>query len=466
MVKSHQSYFSKLYMALDIIILVISFAASYFVRFDVIGAADGVKYLPLNYYLKYLIYVIIGFTAVFLISGLYNSKKNFKPGNVILCTVRANFFGAAYFLALLYIFREVNISRAFIFVFACVSTCVMLIYRLLVRLALKKSRKMGKHLKNVLIIGYSYTTERYIEALSRHPEWGYKVCGILCDNMAKNTRYMGVSVKGAVSDLKEVLDNNSFTEIVICLKVTDYNDLKEIVTETEKHGIHIKFAPDFQNMISSGAEIEDMDGLPVINIRKSPLSYPGNRFVKRTGDIILSLILIIIFFIPMLIICIIIRAGGEKSVIFKQTRVGKNGKNFTMYKFRTMRDTEPEEEKHMWTTENDSRVTASGAFFRRTSLDELPQLFNILRGDMSLVGPRPERPYFVDKFKEEIPRYMVKHQVRPGLTGLAQVTGYRGDTNIARRIEQDINYIENWSVPLDISILVRTIFCVHDKNAY
>lgn len=168
----------------------------------------------------------------------------------------------------------------------------------------------------------------------------------------------------------------------------------------------------------------------------------------------------------MAVICIIIRAGGEKNVIFKQTRVGKNGKNFTMYKFCTMRETDTEEEKHMWTTENDSRVTASGAFLRRTSLDELPQLFNILRGDMSLVGPRPERPYFVDKFKEEIPRYMVKHQVRPGLTGLAQVTGYRGDTNIARRIQQDINYIENWNVLLDILILARTIFCIHDKNAY
>lgn len=466
MVKSHQNYFSKLYMALDTIILVISFAAAYFVRFDLIGAADGVKYLPLSYYLKYLIYVIIGYAGIFLISGSYNSKKNFKISSIIIGTIRANFFGAAYFLALLYIFREVNISRAFIFVFACISTCMMLCYRLLAYLCLKKSHKKGKHLKNVLIIGYSYTTERYIEALMRHPEWGYRVWGILCDNMVRDTKYMGVSVRGTLSDLQEVFNNNFFTEAVICLKVTDYNDLKEIVTETEKHGIHIKFAPDFQNMISSGAEIEDMDGLPVINIRKSPLSYPGNRFVKRTGDIILSLILIILFFIPMIIICIIIRADGQKKVIFRQTRVGKNGKNFTMYKFCTMRETDTEEEKHMWTTENDSRVTASGAFLRRTSLDELPQLFNILRGDMSLVGPRPERPYFVDKFKEEIPRYMVKHQVRPGLTGLAQVTGYRGDTNIARRIQQDINYIENWNVLLDILILARTIFCIHDKNAY
>lgn len=208
-------------------------------------------------------------------------------------------------------------------------------------------------------------------------------------------------------------------------------------------------------------------GLPVINIRYVPLSNTGNIIIKRAIDIIGSLVGIIITSPVMLLSAIAVKCSGPGPVIFRQERVGRHNKSFQMYKFRSMEQQSPGDEKKAWTVKNDPRVTGVGKILRRTSLDELPQLFNILKGDMSLVGPRPERPLFVEKFKEEIPRYMVKHQVRPGLTGWAQVNGLRGDTSIKKRIEYDIYYIENWTLGLDIKIIFMTFFTGFvNKNAY
>lgn len=208
-------------------------------------------------------------------------------------------------------------------------------------------------------------------------------------------------------------------------------------------------------------------GLPVINIRNVPLTNTANMLTKRLMDIVGSLVGIVLTSPIMLICAIAVKATSRGPVVFKQERVGLHGKHFSMYKFRSMEQQKPSEEQKAWTVKNDPRVTNVGKIMRKTSLDELPQLFNILKGDMSLVGPRPERPLFVDKFKEEIPRYMVKHQVRPGLTGWAQVNGYRGDTSIRKRIEYDLYYIENWTVWLDVKIIFMTFFTGFiNKNAY
>lgn len=208
-------------------------------------------------------------------------------------------------------------------------------------------------------------------------------------------------------------------------------------------------------------------GLPVINIRYVPLSNTGNMVIKRVMDIVGSVFGIIITSPILLIIAILVKATSPGPVIFKQERVGMHNEPFYMYKFRSMEQQTEEDEKRAWTVRNDPRVTAVGKILRKTSLDELPQLFNILKGDMSLVGPRPERPLFVEKFKEEIPRYMIKHQVRPGLTGWAQVNGYRGDTSIKKRVEYDLYYIENWTLGLDIKIIILTFFTGFiNKNAY
>ena len=251
------------------------------------------------------------------------------------------------------------------------------------------------------------------------------------------------------------------------MALKDYDHLEYIVDLCEKSGVHTKFIPDYNSLVPSHPYTEDLMGLPVINIRYVPLTNTLNWFAKRAVDIIGSTLGILISSPIMIAAAIAVKCSGDGPVIFKQERVGLHNKTFKMYKFRTMEMQKPSAEQKGWTVKDDPRVTKAGKILRKTSLDELPQLFNILMGEMSLVGPRPERPQFVEKFKEEIPRYMIKHQVRPGLTGWAQVSGYRGDTSIRKRIEYDLYYIENWSMAFDFRIMFLTIFKGFiNKNAY
>ena len=290
--------------------------------------------------------------------------------------------------------------------------------RIIMRKALRTLRKRGYNLKHILLVGYSRAAEEYIDRILSNPQWGYVVCGILDEHIPGGTTYKGVKVLGTLGNLEYILT-------------------------------------------------EDLMGLPVINIRYVPLTNTGNMMIKRAMDIVGSLFGIIITSPIMLLSAILVKCSSPGPVIFKQERVGLHNKSFYMYKFRSMAMQTAAEEKKGWTVRNDPRVTGIGKILRRTSIDELPQLFNILKGDMSLVGPRPERPQFVEKFKEEIPRYMVKHQVRPGLTGWAQVNGLRGDSSIKKRIEYDIYYIENWTLGFDIKIILMTFFTGFiNKNAY
>ena len=251
------------------------------------------------------------------------------------------------------------------------------------------------------------------------------------------------------------------------MPLKDYDNLEHVVSICEKSGVHTKFIPDYNSVIPTRPYTEDLMGLPVINIRYVPLSNNSNKVIKRTMDIMGSAAGIVVLSPLLLLLAALVKISSPGPVIFKQERVGLHSKPFYMYKFRSMEQQSEEEEKKAWTVRDDPRVTGIGKFLRRTSLDELPQLFNILKGDMSLVGPRPERPLFVERFREEIPRYMVKHQVRPGLTGWAQVNGFRGDTSIKKRIDYDIYYIENWTIGFDIKIIFLTFFTGFvNKNAY
>lgn len=338
---------------------------------------------------------------------------------------------------------------------------------MLIFYSLRKMRKRGLNQKQVVLVGYSRAAEEYIDRIQENPQWGYVVRGILDDNVAAGTLYKGIKVIGRIANLNVILPESRLDEIAITLGLSEYYRLEEIVALCEKSGVHTKFIPDYNKIIPTKPYTEDILGLPVINIRYVPLSNTFNAMIKRVMDIFGSIIGIIVASPVMLVMCILIKLTSPGPLIYRQERVGLHNQTFWMYKFRSMEIQPEAEEKKAWTVKNDPRVTGIGRFMRRTSIDELPQLFNILKGDMSLVGPRPERPFFVEKFREEIPRYMVKHQVRPGLTGWAQVNGYRGDTSIRKRIEYDLYYIENWSVGLDIKIMFMTIFKGFvNKNAY
>ncbi|MCH5264969.1 MAG: undecaprenyl-phosphate glucose phosphotransferase [Lachnospiraceae bacterium] len=476
MIKGNQKLLNLFRILIDAAIIIFSFVLAYYLRFDdvhsfliryeFIEEPLGV-YGSLKDYLQILFMLIPCYLVSYYFFHLYDPKRVKSRKSEIFSILKANIVGILYCVAFLFFYRDRSYARLFIIIFVTINFMLEVFFRFFTTTILRKFRRKGLNQKHILLIGYSRAAESYIDRLLAHPEWGYSIHGILDDHKPLGHAYRDIHVIGRINELGKMLGENDYDEIAITLGINHYDKLEGIVSVTEKSGVHTKFIPDYNNIIPTRPYTEDLDGLPVIHVRKVPLSNSFNRFLKRTIDIIGSLLLIVLFSIPMLVITIIIKATSPGPLIFKQERVGLHNRPFKMFKFRSMEVQDDIKEKHAWTTQNDPRVTPIGKFIRKTSLDELPQFFNVLRGDMSLVGPRPERPFFVEKFKEEIPRYMVKHQVRPGITGWAQVNGYRGDTSIRMRIDCDLYYIENWSLGLDIKILFLTIFKGFvNKNAY
>ncbi|MGL4670156.1 MAG: exopolysaccharide biosynthesis polyprenyl glycosylphosphotransferase, partial [Methanobacteriaceae archaeon] len=274
-------------------------------------------------------------------------------------------------------------------------------------------------------------------------------------------------ILGHFSDLESHLSNNNYDRIIIAIPLKEYQNLNKLVDICENNGVKAEIIPGYYKFFPAKPSIDMLEDMPIINIRHVPLDDALNKFVKKITDLAFSIFAIIITSPITIIVIILIKATSKGPIIFKQERIGKNKKPFMMYKFRSMKIQDNEEELSQWTTEDDPRKTKIGSFIRKNSIDELPQFFNVLKGEMSVVGPRPERPFFVDKFKEEIPKYMVKHQVSPGLTGWAQVHGCRGDTSIKKRIGYDIYYVENWNFYLDIKIMFRTVVrAIFNSDAY
>ena len=468
MIKDNQKVFNRLMVLIDVGITTASFVLAYTFKFYVLNDGPGIGVLPLREYMRLLPFILPFYALIYYVCSVYAPKRTVRRRFEIYGIIKANTIGIMALIIVLYmIIREINFSRSVIGFFYIFNVGITSGFRLVLRRGLRTIRRKGYNLKHILLVGYSRAAEEYIDRLSDNPQWGYVACGILDNHIPAGTLYKGVKVLGRLGNLEVILPENKLDEIAISLPLKDYEHLENIVATCEKYGVHTKFIPDYNSLIPSKPYTEDLMGLPVINIRYVPLTNTGNIIIKRIMDVAGSLLGILITSPIMLAAVILIKLTSPGPVIFKQERVGLHNKPFDMYKFRTMERQPPGEEKKAWTVRNDPRVTPVGRFLRRTSLDELPQLFNILSGDMSFIGPRPERPHFVEKFKEEIPRYMVKHQVRPGLTGWAQVNGLRGDTSIRKRIEYDIYYIENWTIWFDLKIILMTFFTGFiNKNAY
>ena len=468
MIKDNQKVFNRLLVIIDAAITAASFMLAYFFKFYVLNDGPGVGVLPASDYFSLLAFIVPAYILLYYLCGVYTPKRTVRLRFEVYGIVKADTIGiVALIIFMFLILREIHYSRSVMVIFYVFNVFFTAGFRFALRKSLRTVRGKGYNLKHILLVGYSRAAEEYIDRLSDNPQWGYVACGILDNNVPAGTLYKGVKVLGSLGNLEIILPENKLDEIAITLPLRDYDYLEAIVGTCEKFGVHTKFIPDYNSLIPSKPYTEDLEGLPVINIRYVPLTNTGNILIKRVIDIIGSLVGIILTSPIMLISAILVKCTSRGPIIFKQERVGLHNKPFYMYKFRSMEMQSAKEERKAWTVKNDPRVTTVGRILRKTSIDELPQLFNILKGDMSLVGPRPERPHFVDKFKEEIPRYMVKHQVRPGLTGWAQVNGLRGDTSIKKRIEYDIYYIENWTVGLDIKIILLTFFTGFiNKNAY
>ncbi len=469
MIRDNQKYFNRLLVLLDALVITAAYWLSWFLWLSGLVKENdpGTGILSVQVYLIAFLAIVPEYLILYNSFDLYSSKRTAKTVYEIFNIIKANTIGLLAVMVVLYAINIPDFSRGMVGVFYGINIVAESLMRKAVRYGLRRMRRKGYNVKHILLVGYSRAGEEYINKIKANPEWGYEVCGILDDNVPVGAVYKGVRVTGEIDSLQAILTENRLDEIGITLSLSDYDRLENIVKTCEKTGVHTKFIPDYNSVIPSRPCLEDLDGLAVVNIRRVPLSNMANMLLKRIVDIVGALFAIVLASPFMLAAAVGVKVTSRGPLIFKQERVGLHNKPFQMYKFRSMEVQNDADEKKGWTTKNDPRVTKVGRLLRSTSIDELPQLFNVLKGDMSLIGPRPERPLFVEKFKEEIPRYMIKHQVRPGITGWAQVNGYRGDTSIKKRIEYDLYYIENWSMGFDFKILFLTFFKGFiNKNAY
>jgi len=347
--------------------------------------------------------------------------------------------------AMFYLFRLEEFSRGVLGIYYVTVVATMVSKRLVIRYSLRYIRSKGYNLKHNLVVGGGHLARRYAEEVAGDKSLGVHLAGI-------------IPPRGNdwVEWLEKQLHGEGIDEVILALEPEELGVTVQVIQLCEKSGTKVSVIPFYNDVIPTRANIDNIGSIKLIQLRTTPLDEPFNAALKRAFDIVVSAVLLLILSPFLLFISIAIKFSSPGPVLFRQERVGLNKKSFTMLKFRSMRLNDAQDTS--WSKNEDERRTWIGSLLRKLSLDELPQLWNVLKGDMSLIGPRPEIPYFVEQFRETVPLYMVKNQVRPGMTGWAQVNGYRGDTSIPKRIEHDIWYIENWSFGLDLKILVKTVF--------
>ena len=451
MIKENQRLINQLNIISDGLIVFLMVPVSFWLRFFVLPG--GVISVPLRNYLVLAAGLAVLFVFTFALFGLYQSFRKVPIGKELSCLWVACALDLAVVLSVLFIGREQHFSRWTMAIFFMLSVGLLSAKRLGMRKLMRHLRSRGYNQKHVVLLGGGAVAEMYLSAVEKERELGYFVDGYVAAAPAEG---WSIPYLGAFEQLEAILDEYKPDEVVSAIEMEDYVRTPRLIAACEKTGTKISIIPFYSEYITSNPQFDDIGGIPLLNIRRIPLDNWGNAFCKRAMDVICSGILLIVTSPIMLICAIGVKLSSPGPVIFKQERVGRGKKNFNMYKFRSMKVNDTQNTG--WSSDRDNRKTKFGSFIRKCSLDEFPQFFNVFKGDMSLVGPRPELPFFVDRFKEEVPLYMVKHQVRPGITGWAQVNGLRGDTSIKERIEHDLYYIEHWSLLFDLKILLMTVF--------
>ena len=450
MIKENQKILNDFNILTDGLAVLIAMILAYAVRFIILEGEYG--HITLSIYIKLAFIVIPLYLLIYAGFGLYESFRRKDFSRELSLIIQANFLGIVILFTCLFFMKWIDLSRWTLVFFFLLNTTGTASKRYLVRYILRKYRKKGYNIKHIVLIGSGPLAKEYLEAIRRNKTLGFSAIGyISLKKEIKNAKYLG-----HYDQIEGALENYNPDEAIVALEAEEFQLLPKVINSCEKAGVKLCVIPFYLKYMPSKPYMDDIEGIPLINIRRIPLDNILNAIVKRTMDILGSLCLIILFSPVMLFAAIGTKFSSPGPIIFKQERIGLNKEPFTMYKFRSMRVNPVEQTA--WTTLDDPRKTKFGSFIRKVSIDELPQFFNVLKGDMSLVGPRPERPYFVEQFKETIPLYMVKHQVRPGITGWAQINGLRGDTSIEQRIQHDIYYIENWTILFDIRILFKTLF--------
>ena len=453
MIRKNQEFLNKVNILLDMLLVIISYLFASWLRLVIFdGSWDNMAAISGKTILLAVAYSLVLF-LLFSLMGFYNTTRTRRliwKCRIIFLGVTLSILIASTFL---FLFRLVDFSRGVLLVFYLTTLFLLIGKYAFMRLVLSRFRGKGYNLKHVIVIGTGKLAQQYKKDIESEPELGFRIKGFIGKQELLQNQEEWL---GSFSELDEQLSSSDINEVVIALNPEEYNRLWQIIPDCERNGVKYSVIPFYNDIIPTNPTIETIGHSKLINMRTNRLENVGWAILKRSFDILASGLGLVILSPLMLIIAICVKRSSPGPILFRQKRVGFRRKEFEMLKFRSMRQND--EEDTAWTTNEDPRRTKIGSFLRKTSLDELPQLINVLKGDMSLVGPRPELPHFVEQFRETIPYYMVKHQVKPGMTGWAQVNGYRGDTSIEKRVELDLWYIDNWSIELDMLILIKTVF--------
>ena len=466
MLKRYHHIVGGIFRFTDAVIIGLAWLAAYAIRFY-IPLVHVTKGLPrFSKYAALSPLIIALWMVVFTSFNVYQARRMLRRTHEAYLLLKAHTVALLLFISITYFFSEYYYSRVVIAYFAAIGGLGIILFRLILRNTLREVRRRGYNLRHVIGIGEGVALETLIHRLDRFPELGLRMTGIITKNNSSSERIAGKPVLGHFAQTREIIHRYKPDQILISLPRNQYSELDAILGLLKDETIDLKLIPDVHEYVTLGCEIEDFDGLPIVYLNDSPLHGWG-AVAKRLTDIILSAIALIILSPLLILISLAIKIFSPGPIFYSQERMGLDGRTFRILKFRSMRIDAETASGAVWAIENDDRRTRLGTFIRSTSLDELPQFWNVLLGDMSLVGPRPERPVFVQKFRNDIPHYMLRHKVKAGITGWAQVNGWRGNTSLDRRIECDLYYIRNWSYLFDIKILILTIWKGFiNRNAY
>jgi Undecaprenyl-phosphate glucose phosphotransferase len=474
MVKYKSRVIAAVYVLADVVATAVAWLAAYFLRFHsdvVLGFVPATKGVPpLSRYLWLLPLISLLWPAVLYFHGLYQIKRGrsridemfailFSVLIASALTLGATLYARVYYFYQPDVAPRWEFSQAVFALFIVLDVLALNAARWALRAYLHRMWLAGYNVKRVVVAGTGELGAMVAETILAHKELGFRVIGFV-DDAPERQSVAGLPVLGHLGEVTEVIKAHHVDQLYIALPLEEHAKLLTLIKSVSNECVDIKVVPDLLQYATIKAALEDLDGIPIITLNEVPLTG-WNSMVKRVMDVTLGSALLLAFTLvplfPLIVLMVKLR-GGKGPVLYRQERMSLDGKTFQIYKFRTMVDEAERETGPIWATAEDPRRTSVGVWLRRFNLDELPQLLNVVLGDMSLVGPRPERPPFVQQFKERIPQYMVRHRVKSGITGWAQVNGWRGNTSIEKRIEFDLYYIENWSLLLDVKILILTLF--------
>ncbi|MBX2812835.1 MAG: undecaprenyl-phosphate glucose phosphotransferase [Myxococcales bacterium] len=466
MLRRYHATVRLLFQLLDVLIVSAVWLHSYDLRFNQIPLLPVTHPPSFDAYAALTPVVAILWISIFLARNIYKARRITHISSEIVQLLTAHTVALLLFVVLAYFFEHYKYSRLLIVYFGLISAAALCGLRVALRYTLRKIRRLGYNQRCALIVGDSTGSRRTIEYISKYPELGLRIAGLVTRDAQPIDDLASYTVLGRFEDVKRLCRERDIHEIFVALSNSEQKHMDAILAELKNESASVRLIPDVETYAVLGCASEDFDGMPVVHINDSPLEGVAGAG-KRLLDIVGALVALIVFSPVMVVAAIAVKLSSRGPIFYAQERTGLDGQPFMMYKFRSMKVEAEKSKGAQWCTKEDDRRTAVGTFLRKTSLDELPQLWNVLRGEMSLVGPRPERPVFVHQFRDKIPQYMLRHKVKAGITGWAQVNGWRGDTSLESRIECDLFYIRNWSLLFDIKILILTIWkgFVHE-NAY